>query len=79
MSDRDTHFLGFAKLLFREIKEEWNEDLSFDATLHKIIARRAYDLVKHTIESTSHYDLDVLLSDEHVAIIPDLTEWETNE
>lgn len=77
---RDTQFKKFADLLFDELfvdgdtwvdtinsywKEEWKET----------IARRAYDLVVHTLSNTSHIDLDRLSEEEHAARIPDMVEW----
>lgn len=68
---RDTQFAGFAELLSNELRG-W--ELS-KPDVKQIIARRAYDLVRHTIECTSHIDLDRLTSDEHTLRIPDLTTW----
>ncbi len=84
MSDRDTHFLGFAKLLFREIKEEWDEDLSFDATLHKIIAQRAYDLACHLASNVSTGHIGLMRAglenvEQCVDAIPDMTELPRGE
>lgn len=88
VSERDTKFAGFAAALLKEIddaigkqsKEAEKYGLSdkdekrYAHELGTIIARRAYDLVKHTIECTEHIDLDRLSSDEHTERIPDLTE-----
>lgn len=72
MSERDTHFLGFAKLLADELKVTGGYPIS---EVKQLIARRAYDLVAHTIENTEHIDLDRLSTEEHVPRIPDLTAW----
>jgi hypothetical protein len=76
MSNRDTHFARFAMMLMDEIlnvkgmytNPNWRIDCQ------EVIARRAYDLVKHTIEQTEHINLDRLGPDEHVERIPDMTE-----
>jgi hypothetical protein len=77
MSDRETQFQGFAKLLtdelikyltsragltLDEIEQEW----------HEVIARRAYDLVCHA--QADPKDLDVLGLEEAIQRIPDMTE-----
>lgn len=86
MSDRDTQFQGFAKALVDELmslelvyagvtidspssmsryyREEWE----------KIIARRAYDLVLHTVECVDMVDLARLFRQEIAERIPDMTE-----
>ena len=81
MSDntRDTQFQGFAKLVWEEIAnkfgEWWETDAAFTSDQSRdIIARRAYDLVKHTIENTAHIDLDRELPEDHALLIPDMTE-----
>jgi len=79
MSDntRDTQFQGFAKLLLDEMDnvdgiyidtylEHWRE------AWQDIIARRAYDLVKHA--QADPKDLDVLGFEEAIGRIPDMTE-----
>jgi hypothetical protein len=82
MSDnpRDTQFQGFAKVLLDELceasivmvetpfQDDWREE--WEVT----IARRAYDLVSHTIRNTSSRDLDVLDYDEIPPRIPDMLE-----
>jgi hypothetical protein len=79
-AERDTHFAGSARLVIKSLPEfpnllgytirEWREEAT------TILAQYAYDLVQHTIENTAHIDLDMLLSDEHVERIPDMTEVE---
>ena len=65
-NDRDTHFLGFAKLLFREL---YGVDDTVEYPVpERLIARRAYDLVGHTLDHTN----PTIYGFDH---IPDLTEW----
>lgn len=85
---RDSQFQEFAKLLLKELIDsaldeyglviegrEQYADLNHDLTVcEEIIARRAYDLVKHTIENTAHIDLDRELPENHALLIPDMTE-----
>lgn len=66
-TDRDTHFAGFARSAIDEINGAYSEDEEII-----ILARRAYDLVGHTIESTEHIDLDRLSTQEHILRIPDM-------
>lgn len=88
VSERDTKFAGFAALVLKEIddvigqqakdaREYGLNDKTETACAHELgtlIARRAYDLVKHAIESIEHIDLDRLSSEEQVGRIPDLSE-----
>jgi hypothetical protein len=79
--NRDIQFKGFAKALWDEL--ETNIDFIPESAKHRatflpivegIIARRAYDLVEHTLDNaTSRYDMDVIY---HVDTIPDLTSFE---
>lgn len=77
MSDRDTRFMGFAKLLMEQMLSEvdveivtsfgWREDWE------TIIAHRAYDFACHiAMQNTlvAHHDMRKM---------PDLTEWPTRE
>jgi hypothetical protein len=76
MSDRDTRFLGFAALLAAEIA---NTDGWMLVDVERLIARRAYDLVQHTVESCHdrEEDIDCRMTEEALfSGIPDLTEWE---
>jgi len=81
-NERDTHFAGFAKLVAEELPDppiddsylglptaEWKE------TIQKIIARRAYDLVFHTLMEVDPAWLDMLDTSEWTGRIPDMTEW----
>ncbi len=68
---RDTHFVGFAKLLADELKVTGGYPIS---EVKQLIARRAYDLVAHTLLNVSHYSMDALSSEEQIQEIPDMTE-----
>jgi hypothetical protein len=66
-NERDTKFLGFARLLFEELPEypdssefvyelqlalnDWTE------AVEKLIAQRAYDLVYHVLETAEAHNL----------------------
>ena len=97
MIARDTQFAGFAKLLWDELVEQrgyvdvdayWDDGID-PINYRQIIARRAYDLVKHTmIELSCQGALDFRDPDfdkyeyragEMVEIIPDMTEWPREE
>jgi hypothetical protein len=79
MSERDTHFVGFARLLMKDLL--WDSGgFSFNVPVGEaiekckvVIAQRAYDLVEHALENTSLYDLDSY--EEQIKPIPDMTEW----
>jgi hypothetical protein len=83
MNERDTHFQGFAKLLWQRLQAEMEYGPNHDnlavqrPVLEQIIAQCAYDLVSHTIMNINPYYLDVLSFDEISSRIPDLTEWPT--
>ncbi len=83
---RDTHFQGFAKLLWDELVElnkggyidvsSYFDD-GIDPTNYRLlIAQRAYDFLV-----SSHFHAAMLAtweeSKERVALVPDLTEWPT--
>ena len=81
-SDRDTHFVGFAKLLQKEIErkvvgigvEDWTPTYSAKMT-QDIIARRAYDLAVHVIHMHSAIETrgTILTPAEVIARMPDMT------
>lgn len=85
-TERDTKFLGFAKLLWPEISHNLRffdfgfsaeQQASIDERIQEIIAQRAYDLVAHTLHEAG-VDEDVPFNDATTpADIPDLTEWPT--
>ncbi len=69
-SERDTHFQGFAKLLYQELAQhtmsEFNQPMDtvkFMQEQRTIIARRAYDLMDHIMLYAP------------AAKVPDFTEW----
>lgn len=77
---RDTQFAGFAEKLSQEI-----HDMACSFTIFpgayvlkrmecEIIARRAYDLVMHTLWNVASIDMETLFIDEMAAKVPDLTE-----
>ena len=86
---RDTHFQGFAKLLWDELVElnkggyiDVNiDDDGIDPTNYRLlIAQRAYDLACHVTKGTENaigiiYDIPSVTH--IVRDIPDLTEWPT--
>jgi hypothetical protein len=89
LSERDTHFNSFAVLQFDEVKplmREWEQanrehNYAFaqriEGRIQDDLAKRAYDLVRHTIFHINPYWLDALDFDEIPARIPDMTEWPT--
>ncbi len=79
-NERDTHFKQFAEMLFEEFP--WSFDICIESSedgweerWKQLIARRAYDLVVHTLSNTEHINLDRLTEEEHAARIPDMVEW----
>src|SRR5260221_138714 len=82
MDDRDTHFKGWARTRWSEIREELRNFLNEEAldvvggetesAIQTILAQAAYDLVKHAVE---HLSLDAQEShaymQELMAEIPD--------
>jgi hypothetical protein len=76
--DRDTHFLGFAKLLTAQLDNamgDWAElgNDNWRKDFETIIAQHAYYLVLHTIVNIDTYHLDAFEYEDNVADIPDLT------
>lgn len=69
--NRDTQFQGFAKALMEELLTYFGD---FE-DMEQIIARRAYDLVAHTLDHVEAVAFDRLSIGEHVeSFIPDLPE-----
>jgi len=69
--ERDTHFAGFAKLLWEEASNTpMNE-------IEQLIARRAYDLVVHALNTCSLEAFEIMGNG--VQEVPDLTEWPRSE
>lgn len=85
-NERDTKFLGFAKLLWKELETSISEDGQFlyyfdgiqveAATL--VIAQRAYDLAMHTLKTVPIGSFE---REQELAVfdVPDMTEWPTAE
>jgi hypothetical protein len=81
MSQRDTQFQGFAKLLFEELqaieieglKNSWN-NLDVYRRQREAIARRAYDLARHAALHIDEQACDVLGFEDAMQRIPDMTE-----
>ena len=84
---RDTHFQGFAKLLWDELVElnkggyidvsSYFDD-GIDPTNYRLlIAQRAYDLVAHALEDIlPYYTYDEFKEwQEYANDVPDLTAW----
>lgn len=77
---RDTQFIGFAQLLRAEVVKQLillDVDISLEqqAIIDALIAKRAYDLVWHTL---AHIDQSSLPYQPLVSIIPaipDMTTW----
>lgn len=76
-TEYDAHFTGFAKALWCELEanikfipEGQTMRKTFLPVVERIIARRAYDLVGHTLDNcVGHYDKDVVNG---ISDIPDL-------
>jgi hypothetical protein len=82
---RDTQFIGFAKLLVKEMIDvdhnslDTSDDRALSNLWELIIARRAYDLVSHALSSIGPRELDMLDNVEVVAKVPDMKEWMVEE
>lgn len=83
-TERDAHFLGFAKLLLDEImnsNDVWFDtaDAHFREDWQKIIAQCVYDLVEHArlhcVARALELDLDWITAVDSAGRMPDLTEW----
>lgn len=93
-NERDTHFQGFARLLWDDIEKEIRDTFGFIPEgetmraeflpiIQKIIAQHAYDLVYHAFMNAptgtlEHANLRVGM-DEEMQYIPDLTAWPKSE
>ena len=83
---RDTQFMGFSKLLWKEIIA-----LSYDQCLAEgiidvdvvnheqetLISRRAYDLAEHILKDIQYDDEKYI--DDHVRKLSDMIEWPKEE
>jgi hypothetical protein len=88
-NQRDTHFLGFAKLLYDEIGkldtsmiQRLGDYSSFDVEAKKLIAQFAYDLGKYVYNHTTASAM--IIFDGFIVVIelddiPDLTQWPTKD
>lgn len=87
MAERDTHFLGFAKLLYQDICDELGDYFVISEDLNErqkqafltLIAPRAYDLLWHALTNIStvgleHANLRIDI-DQVIDEVPDLTAW----
>ena len=88
-SERDTHFAGFAKLLYDELGaldtyaiRNWNDYTSFDVRAKELIAQRAYDLLYFLLDNAPLHSgsFDVGYGtpgeiDETIERLPDMNEW----
>lgn len=77
---RDDQFAGFAKSLVWEVIN--NDDAGFDTTdkfiaaWEQTIARRAYNLARHTLEACSKQHRDYGMEPEiDMSTIPDMPTW----
>lgn len=83
---RDTQFAGFASLLWKEIQHEYITYLQrefgtfaeCDERVEQIIARHAYDLVQHSVESCEEQEDEMdcrIRSERLLRNIPDLMKF----
>lgn len=81
MNKRDTQFAGFAEKLYQEIQEmacSYRTAPSPEELKQReceIIARRAFDLVLHTVWNVAPIDLERLFMHEVAAKVPDMATW----
>ena len=79
MTERDTHFAGFAELLHTDLQDIMAGGYPIDVTFQKqqqLIAQRAYDLAYHILYYEGDPDPVTDWSLENILRrIPDLTEW----
>ena len=88
MTERDTHFAGFAKLLWHEVRKTsfdspgFSEYQQLEKYLQLLIAQRAYDLVYFLLDKAPYhsgsFDTGYGTSDEireTIEHLPDLTQW----
>lgn len=78
-NERDTHFAGFAKLLWHEVRKTSFDSPGFshyqqlEEHLQLLFAQRAYDLARHIIwEAMGGTPNAIRII---VADVPDLTAW----
>lgn len=87
-NERDTHFAGFAHMLFAELRQLEAHSRPFDSlsdfdtyasNAEILIAQRAYDLVEHVM-STANERMNLKLTNDQINAwiklgIPDLIKW----
>lgn len=77
---RDSQFTQFASLVLSEMLEASkkysglidSESGDWQEAMQRILARRAYDLVSHTVSSQNPIAYQLMDDDEIVATIPDM-------
>ena len=85
-NERDTHFQGFAKLLWEDLETTINDHYGFIPEgerlrrdflplMYTLIAQRAYDLVEHALEAVPDIIPEVQSLKASLEAIPDLTQW----
>lgn len=78
-NERDTHFAGFAKLLWHEVRKTsfdspgFSEYQQLERYLQLLIAQRAYDLVEHALRTCPLEAFEIM--GDGVQYVPDLTKW----
>lgn len=84
---RDMHFLSFSALLWKEIDQAMHVDYEgenkhegFLFTVHRLIARRAYDFACHVASNVSEKDAaerdaELTTTEAIVRELPDLERW----
>lgn len=91
--DRDSHFQNFARLLLKELDDTIGKGVKrlesgmiysgadFAQELGQIVARRAYDLVEHSVDALLPliYTNGFSPTTDIFETIPDMTEWPESE
>lgn len=75
MSERDTHFFEFAKLLVAELEQQGFITPVHGAYPYTLIARRAYDLVMHAHKSVRTGRMQLASIKGQTDHTPDMTAW----
>ncbi len=85
MSERDTHFFEFAKLLVTELERQGFLTPVYGAYPYTLISRFAYDLVNHTLWHSTPAGGSTIKKYQGMTIeeitqhIPDMTTWPERE
>ena len=90
--ERNTHFRGYADLLFPEVSRLFftlyariselrpiEETDAVEDEIKSLLAQRGYDLVLHTVWNVAPVDLERLFMKEVAAKVPDFTAWPEQE